>query len=186
MEEIRDKNGLTEAEFLAAYDSGKYPKPSATADVCIIAKSGKGAEILLIKRGGHPFLGCWALPGGFANKNEPLEETAARELLEETGITGVHLSLVGVYSRPGRDPRGWTISAAYAAKVNEADIKVAAGDDAAAACWFKAETGKDGLTLVNNEISLTVTPGAPAGTGGLAFDHADIISDAAAKFLQES
>lgn len=95
----RDKNGLTEEEFLKSYNPDKYPKPSLTADICIFAHSDV-TEILLVKRGGHPYIGKWALPGGFANKNEPIEKTASRELKEETGIEGVSMKLVGVYSQP--------------------------------------------------------------------------------------
>ncbi|HBG67463.1 MAG TPA: NUDIX hydrolase, partial [Kandleria vitulina] len=102
---MKDKM-MSEEEYLANYDDSRYPKPSVTADIVILA----GNEILLIKRGNHPFMGKWATPGGFANKNEELVMTAKRELEEETGITGVSLSLVGVYSKPGRDPRGWVIS----------------------------------------------------------------------------
>ena len=173
-----DKDGLTEAEFLAAYDSDIYPKPSATADICVIARSGDISEILLIRRGNHPCLGQWALPGGFADKNEPLEETAARELAEETGITGVSLQLIGVYSKPGRDPRGWTISAAYAAALAKTEVSVTAGDDAAAAAWFQVICRENEIWLKHNDILLPVSEGALGGTDALAFDHREIIWDA--------
>lgn len=175
--EIRDKNGLTEAEFLAEYNPDAYPKPALTADICVIAKSEEGYELLLIKRGNHPYLGHWALPGGFANKNEPAEETAARELFEETGIEGILLKLTGFYSAPGRDPRGWTVSAAYTAVIGKDSVKVQAGDDAADAKWFKIRHEAGGIFLVNGETVLPVTEGA-RGTGKLAFDHTHIISDA--------
>ena len=147
---------MTEAEFLAAYDGDKYPKPAVTADICIFSEGEEEMELLLVRRGGHPFLGCFALPGGFANKDEMLLETAARELAEETGVTDVELELVGVYSAPGRDPRGWTVSAAYGAVVNREEITVQAGDDAAEARWFP-------ISELPEE---------------LAFDHAEIIRDA--------
>ncbi len=156
MSDQRDQNGQTEAEFLATYNGDAYPKPAVTADVCVFAEGEEEMELLMIRRGGHPFLGCWALPGGFANRNEPLEETAARELSEETGITDLELELVGVYSAPGRDPRGWTVTAAYGVVVEKDDITVQAGDDAAEARWFR----------------LSELPEV------LAFDHADIIRDA--------
>lgn len=156
-----DKNGLSEEEYLKRYDDSKYPKPSLTADNFILSDT---HEILLVKRGNHPFLGKWALPGGFANKNEPLEETAARELFEETGLEGVKEELVGVYSKPNRDPRGWVVSAAYKAFIKKADVK--AGDDASAACWFKIS----GETLTHGDIAMTFDD--------LAFDHADIVRDA--------
>ena len=62
--ELRDKNGLTEREYLAQYRADKYPRPSVTVDVCIFSRAADGAlRTLLIRRGGHPFLGWWALPG---------------------------------------------------------------------------------------------------------------------------
>jgi ADP-ribose pyrophosphatase YjhB (NUDIX family) len=88
MNELRDKKGLTEAEAIAAYRKKNYPKPALTADICIFAKVGEGWKLLLIRRGGHPYLGCWALPGGFADQGETNESTAARELQEETCLTG--------------------------------------------------------------------------------------------------
>ena len=90
----RDKNGLTEEEFLKSYNPDKYPKPSLTADICIFAHSDV-TEILLVKRGGHPYIGKWALPGGFANKNEPIEKTASRELKEETGYLANKITYLG-------------------------------------------------------------------------------------------
>lgn len=167
----RDKNGLTEEEFLKNYDSDKYPKPSLTADICVLAHSNV-TEVLLIKRGGHPYIGKWALPGGFANKNEAVEKTAARELFEETGIDHVPMRLVGVYSQPGRDPRGWVVSTAFVANVDKNEIHPRAGDDAKEARWF---TIIDDTHLSSGDISISVDD--------LAFDHAYIIKDALNKGL---
>ena len=166
MPELRDKKGLTEEEFLRQYDPDKYPKPSVTADIVVFREGAGGPDVLLIRRGGHPFLGCWALPGGFAERNEPLESTAARELMEETGVTGASLRLVGVYSAPGRDPRGWTVSAAYTAMLPEG-AAAAAGDDAAELCWFPLRPAEAGNLY-------------PEGIERLAFDHDTILTDAVA------
>ena len=162
MTELRDKRGMTEAEAIAAYREKNYPKPGLTADVCIFARAGSGWKLLLIRRGGHPYLGCWALPGGFADQGETIEQTAARELQEETGLTGLSLDLVGIYSAPGRDPRGWTVSAAYAVCVEAGKLHAKAGDDAAEAGWFDI---RDGAVIL------------PEGER-LAFDHSQIIADA--------
>ncbi|WP_081677432.1 NUDIX domain-containing protein [Butyrivibrio sp. WCD3002] len=83
---LRDKNGLTEEEYLKDYNPDKWKKPSLTADICIITKSEGARKILLIRRGNHPYIGKWALPGGFTQQGEKIEETASRELEEETGI----------------------------------------------------------------------------------------------------
>ena len=91
MEELRDARGMTEAEAIARYRSRNYPKPALTADIVVLARAGEGLKVLLIRRKGHPFIGKLALPGGFANENEPVEQTATRELEEETGVTGLEL-----------------------------------------------------------------------------------------------
>ncbi len=160
--EIRDSRGLTEAEAIERYRAKNYPKPALTADIAVFAKSGGGLKLLLIRRGVHPYLGCWALPGGFADQGETIEQTAARELEEETGIRGLRLRLVGIYSAPGRDPRGWTVSAAYTTVLSEGIITATAGDDAADARWIDVENGQ---------------PKLPDGER-LAFDHGEIIRDA--------
>lgn len=177
--ELRDKNGLTEREFLAAYRSDIYPKPSLTADVAVFSRSGEDLRLLLIRRGGHPCLGCLALPGGFANRNEPVEETAARELLEETGVSGVPLRLVGVFSKPGRDPRGWTVTAAFRTLVDASKITVQAADDAADAQWYDVVLG-DEIRLRRGAEEVSLRDGA-----GIAFDHAEIITRALEQVLGE-
>ena len=167
MNEIRDRRGLTEAEAIAEFRSHHYPKPSLTADCAVFARQREEWRLLMIRRGGHPYLGCWALPGGFADESETIEQTAARELQEETGITGLSGVLTGIYSAPGRDPRGWTVSAAYAVALPEGTIEAVAADDAAEANWIPIRPGEGG------EICLELPRGE-----GIAFDHAQIIRDA--------
>ncbi|CAK0786355.1 hypothetical protein CVIRNUC_009568 [Coccomyxa viridis] len=119
----------------------KYPRPSVTVDAAIIAKAGNGkpAQVLLIQRKKPPCEGQWALPGGFVDENEPLDHAAARELKEETSLdakqSGVVLEQIGAFGDPGRDPRGWCVSVAYAALVPPG-MGVQAADDAAEAEWF--------------------------------------------------
>ena len=132
--QIRDKKGLTEQEFLAAYAKKNYPRPALTADLVVFSLNMD--RVLLVKRGGHPFLGCWAFPGGFANADESVEQTALRELQEETGISTLtedDIYEIGLFSTPGRDPRGWVVSNVYAARIDPAKVIVKAGDDAAQA-----------------------------------------------------
>ncbi len=130
--------------------SGAPKTPLLTVD-CVVTDA-KG-RVLLIKRGHPPFKGKWALPGGFVGLDETVEDACRRELLEETGLTARKLTLAGVYSTPGRDPRGPTVSVAFKARITARQPK--AGTDAAAAQWiedWRSET--------------------------LAFDHARIIADA--------
>ena len=95
----------------------KWPRPGLTVDACIIAPRDSGPHVLLIKRKKDPFEGSWALPGGFVDEGERLIDAAARELKEETSVDPgkVPLEQVGAYGDPGRDPRGWTVSAVYCA-----------------------------------------------------------------------
>ena len=99
---------LTEENYLKTYDSTCFEKPSVTVDVLIFTildeKSNnyrkldeKRLSVLLIKRGGHPFKGRWAIPGGFLNLNESLEDGAKRELKEETGLFSNDIEYVGLY-----------------------------------------------------------------------------------------
>ena len=91
MEEIRDKNGLTEAEFLANYKVKDYPRPSLTADILVFNQFNGNLQLLLIKRGGHPFINKWALPGGFVQQNERADQAAARELFEALKIKKIYV-----------------------------------------------------------------------------------------------
>ncbi|MBO5521554.1 MAG: DUF1768 domain-containing protein [Eubacterium sp.] len=164
--ETVDKNGLTEKEAIEFFRKKNYPKPALTADIAVFAKQDATLRLLMIRRGGHPFLGCWALPGGFADEGETIEQTAARELEEETGIKGLSLSLVGVYSEPGRDPRGWTVSAAYTVLLPDGVIQAEAGDDAADTAWVE-------IQFRNGEAEVLLPD-----KGQPAFDHGMIIADA--------
>lgn len=164
--EIRDANGMTEEEFVAAYKTKNYPRPYLTADVVVFDKDGK---VLLIKRKGHPFLGKFAFPGGFVNPDETVEEAASRELMEETGLSGIDIKHVGIYSKPGRDPRGWIVTSAYTANLT-VDVKAEAGDDAAEAIWFELQIEGDKITLRSENLRFDSTE--------LAFDHDDVLRDA--------
>lgn len=173
--ELRDKKGLTEEEFLRQYNSDKYPKPSLTADNVLFSVSKEyGLEVLLIQRKGHPFMTRWAFPGGFADAGEELSYTARRELKEETCLTGVNSALLGVYSEPGRDPRGWVVSAAYYTVVDRSKLHVKASDDAADAKWFTVEASEKGiLRIYNKSCSLEKDKRGCF----LAFDHDKILFD---------
>ncbi len=117
--------------------SESYPKPSVTVDIVLFTFAEGELRVLLIKRKRDPFAGHWALPGGFVNENERLEDAAARELYEEAGVKDIYLEQLYTFGDPGRDPRGWVISVAYFAIVSADQARqVHAGDDAGDAAWF--------------------------------------------------
>ena len=127
-------------EFVKHYDDSKYAKPSVTADMVIFAYDGEQREnlqVLLIRRGRPPFQNQYALPGGFVNPDESVDDAAQRELLEETGVACGCLEQLRTFSTPGRDPRRWVITCAYLALVEQSQVCVKAGDDAKAAEWFR-------------------------------------------------
>ena len=150
-------------EFLKSYDASKYERPSVTADILIFTVDIKGKlELLLIKRKHPPYQDCWAIPGGFVNMDESLEDGAKRELKEETNIDGVHMEQLYTFGNVGRDPRTRVISVAYMALVPKNMLTVKAGDDAADTKWYEV-TLEDGKPKFNEDISL-------------AFDHEEIVT----------
>ena len=163
--ELRDSKGLTETEFLEIYKSKNYMRPYLTADIAVFDKDNR---VLLIRRKGHPFITKFALPGGFANPDENIAQTASRELEEETGVRGIEVKALSLYSEPGRDPRGWVVSQLFCAKIND-NVEVLAGDDAAEACWFKIICESDKIFLENGDLKLSISD--------LAFDHEQMLRE---------
>lgn len=151
-----NQQGQTLEEFLEAYDPYKYKTPSCTTDAAVFSytgeecKSVKGLKILLVKRSNHPSIGYWALPGGFADMYENLEDTSRRELSEETGVENLAMEQFAVYGDYDRDPRTRVITTAFLSLVNEKDVIVKAGDDAADAVWCNV-TVECEETAWNNE-----------------------------------
>jgi len=141
----------------------RFPRPALTADVVALAPLDGVRRVLLIRRGNEPFSGQWALPGGFVDEGERPIDAARRELAEETGLhfRGA-LDLVGVYGDPGRDPRGWTVSAAYRALL-EAPVQVAGSDDAAEARWFPLDALPPLAFDHDRIVTDAVSPGATSG-----------------------
>jgi len=133
-----------------------HPRPAVTVDLAVFSLQGEELRVLLIRRDKDPFAGRWALPGGFLDIDERIEVAALRELREETGLDlDGPLYPIGVYGEPGRDPRGRTISLAYATAVRRPAPRVVGGDDAAEAAWHELDGLRD-----------------------LAFDHDEILADA--------
>jgi 8-oxo-dGTP diphosphatase len=111
--------------------------PLLTVDILIF----KDGQFVLIKRKNPPFQGMWALPGGFVDIGETVEHAAIREAKEETGLDVELLALLNVYSDPGRDPRGHTVSVVYIAHAAGGVLQGA--DDAAEAQLFFPAHGVD-------------------------------------------
>lgn len=116
----------------------EYERPAVTVDILLLGLVGDVLNVLLIKRGNYPYEGMWALPGGFVDMQENLEEAALRELQEETGVTGVSLKQFRAFGDVGRDPRTRIISVVYHALVRPEKSALTAGDDASDARWFPA------------------------------------------------
>ena len=119
----------------------EHPRPALTADMLVVAGArGDDRAVLMIRRGGEPFRGMLALPGGFVDVGETVEQAAVRELREETGVAveADDLRLAGVYSQPGRDPRGWTVSVLFRVDAGERP-DARHGDDAAAVEWVSVQ-----------------------------------------------
>lgn len=158
-----------EKAFLERYDGNAYPKPSVTADIVTLTLDEEDHLcILLIKRGGFPYKGRWALPGGFlAVDEESVSETAKRELYEETGVKDISLRQLYTFSDPGRDPRMHVVSVAYTALVPKCELQARAGDDAESAGVFQISYDIDGMTFRSENLVITEKD--------LAFDHAKIL-----------
>lgn len=134
-------------------DEGMETKqPHLSAD-CVVFDSAD--RLLLIRRKNPPFQGQYALPGGFVEYGETVEQAAARELLEEANLAAARLTLIGVYSDPDRDPRGHVVTVAYLVIPDQFDP--VAGDDASEAAFV-----------------------ADWRHQKLAFDHVQIVADARA------
>jgi 8-oxo-dGTP diphosphatase len=135
-----------------------HPRAAVTADIVLFAGPDEDRRVLLVCRAFDPFAGSWALPGGFVDEGERVEDAARRELAEETGVAwGGPLHMVGGYGDPGRDPRGWTISVVFTEWVGEVSLRAVGGDDAAEAAWHALDALPD-----------------------LAFDHGAVVADAVA------
>ena len=144
-----------EREYLASYDPTRFDPVAVTVDIVLLTIRNGRLSVLLVERGGFPYRGAWALPGGFVEPAEDADAAALRELAEETGLGVVpgHLEQLRTYSDPGRDPRMRVISVAYVGFMPDLPAP-SAGSDAASVRWWEVEDLPD-----------------------LAFDHARIVDD---------
>ena len=143
------------------YDPGAFPPFAVTADVALFTIRNNALQLLLIERGREPFLGAKALPGGFVQQDEDLEDAAVRELAEETGLTAGpwYLEQLAAYGAPDRDPRMRVVTVAFWAVCASLPASPRGGGDAAGA-------------------SLVQVKDIESGVVRLAFDHARIVGDA--------
>ena len=140
------------------YDTSAYPSFAVTVDIVILTMREGRLHVLLVQRGGEPYAGAWALPGGFKRPDETLDDAARRELREETAVIAPkHLAQFGAYGDPGRDPRTNVVTVAYLAVTPDPGSLRAGTDAAAAGLWPVADAVRN----------------LP-----LAFDHHRILSDA--------
>lgn len=146
-EVLKNRQGLTEKEYLEKYDASVFDRPSVTVDMLIFTVVNeeeenyrklpeKALKLLMVKRGEHPFIGQWALPGGFVSTQESLEDAALRELKTETNVEDVYMEQLYTWGDVGRDPRTRVISSSYMALVDSVKLDIVAGDDADDAKWF--------------------------------------------------
>src|SRR5690606_29290007 len=131
---------MTERDDGAPFDATKFERPSLTVDVVVFSLREFSLQLLVIRRGIPPFKGRWALPGGFVLPRETVEQAAARELEEETGVSGLYLEQLYTFSDPDRDPRGRVISVAHLALMpaDRAD-SIQGGSDAGEAAWIPVD-----------------------------------------------
>ena len=124
----------TDAGVPEGYDPAQFPAFAVTVDVVILTMSDGLLQVLLVCRGEEPFEGMWAIPGGFKRPGETLDESAKRELREETGVDAASLlTQFGAYGDPGRDPRMNVVTVAYLAVLRDVGAIVGGSDAAAAA-----------------------------------------------------
>ncbi len=204
-----------EAEFLKAYNIAEFERPSLATDIVVfVAEKSKISDkkeailpysVVMIKRGEHPYMNHWALPGGFVRPGESAEETAYRELKEEAGVSEVFLAQLQLFSQPERDPRGWIVSCAFVAYAEKENISLQFGDDAIDSKLFNIKLTKkeiasefcsQGVTceeytleLYNEDLALfaklvketillqhgTKEKYKVTESKGIAFDHAKIL-----------
>jgi oxygen-independent coproporphyrinogen-3 oxidase len=198
-----------ETEFLKVYNIKDYERPSLATDIVVFShKNGhtpKDLSVVMIRRGEHPFMNDWALPGGFVKPDESVETAAYRELYEEAGVKDISLEQLQVFSEPKRDPRGWIVSCSFIGMIKEDALSLKFGEDAIDSRIFKIEyktIGEDanGLTyskkhekyelnLTSEDLSLSAVIEKQTEFGltgkkenyriveskGIAFDHAKIL-----------
>lgn len=178
MSEI-NRQGLTEEEFLASYDASQYDRLSVTVDMLIFTVTEKeeknyrrlpekSLRLLLIRRGNHPYKHQWALPGGFVQLGESLDEAARRKLKEETNISDIYMEQLYTWGEVDRDPRTRVICASYMALVDHGSLQIEASGQVAGAAWFTVD-----CKLYQEQKTVTATGYILQQLFHLTLSHAD-------------
>jgi 8-oxo-dGTP diphosphatase len=123
-------------ENAETYDPSRYDRPSVTVDVVIFTLQSGELHVLLVQRKHWPFEGRWAIPGGFVNMDEGLDQAARRELEEETGVRDIYLEQLFTFGHPKRDPRTRVISVAYIALVSADTQTLRVSEESTDVRWF--------------------------------------------------
>ncbi|MBN2588483.1 MAG: NUDIX hydrolase [Sedimentisphaerales bacterium] len=131
----------------------EWPRPMVTVDAVIFKRSQGKISLLLINRKNTPYIGHWAIPGGFVEMDEELEDAAARELAEETNLKGIDLEQMHTFGKVGRDPRGRQITIAFIGFTDENNANIKAGDDAAQAKWFDIDDLPQNMAFDHDEVA---------------------------------
>ena len=214
----RNESGQSLEEFLVDYRHEDYECPSVTADILVFCMKQnrepvpENLKLLMVKRRNHPCIHSWALPGGFLEIREDAAAAAARELEEETGLTGIPIEQLGCYANYDRDPRWRLVTISFLALLEPGFHNVAAGDDAADAVWMDVDCHREtertdnqrqytGYRLVLSNEERQIRIGALVEIGenqrgyirertltvceneGIAFDHAKFITEAVLTLL---
>ena len=189
----RNSLGQTEEEFLRAYDPGRYERPSVTVDVLVMGVDERyeNLKILLIRRQDHPFIGCWALPGGFIGMEESGYQAAGRELERKTGLTGIYMEQIYTFTQPKRDPRMRVIDIAYLALIPV--VQTGEGAKGEECAWFNVCFTADSIRIFSEEAGVSMEYGLTEKVfrngavkytnyvpscrteDRLAFDHAEVL-----------
>ncbi len=182
-----------EKEFLEKYDSSRYEKLSVTSDIVIFSVadtptdnyrklSTKDFSVLLIQRDDFPFKGYWALPGGFIDVKESIDDATDRILKRETGLSHIYKEQLYTFGDVERDPRMRIVSISHLSLIDKNKIKEKLSSNAK---WFSVHSFENDdtlkLSLKNDAVLLEIVAKKVKGeykvieSKNIAFDHAQII-----------
>lgn len=167
---MKPEQPQTEEQFLAAYDASEFPHPSLSVDVALVTTGPAGLQAVFVRRSEHPSRGRLALPGGFVDMRESLDEAAARVLVQKAGLSGVYLEQLYTFGDPGRDPRTRVVSVAYFALVHVEELERAVRASAVDIELRTLSVPWEGE--LGGAVEVLGASGAPEP---LAFDHAGML-----------